>query len=380
MGGLDLVDQPVHGLGLGVHARPTVGLGPRVHEVAVVVPLDVADVVLSEHREDRVADERVALGDAEVDDLLVPRLERQAATGRHHPLGVRAGDVGVDVHHLRLEPEAELHAEPRDVVDQGVEAVRPDVRRDRPVAEARVVVAPRPEPAVVEHVPLDPQRRRDVGEVAQRRQVVVEVDGLPDVQRDGAVVRRMLGAGPQERVEPAGALVEPATVGAVQPRRRVRLTRRELHLAGEQQLSPTDDLLAGPQPLCVVGVVAAPPDVDAPGLAVAEAGPRRQRMEDRGRVRTCTTLAALTQMRTHRKVSPLGDALQGPAAREVEQLPGDSWHRVGEDQVLQEVRIRRAVGDARAAAQQPAGRDLELEGQLEPRNAVGGDHDEPRPG
>ena len=50
---------------------------------------------------------------AEVQHVLVPRLgEADAAAGAEDPLRVRAGQVGVQVDHLGLDPEAELHAEP----------------------------------------------------------------------------------------------------------------------------------------------------------------------------------------------------------------------------------------------------------------------------
>ena len=53
----DLVEQPVERQRLRVHAGPAaVGLVAGLDQVAVVVPLDVADVVLVEDREDRVPD------------------------------------------------------------------------------------------------------------------------------------------------------------------------------------------------------------------------------------------------------------------------------------------------------------------------------------
>ena len=60
-GGLDLVQQPVEGQRLLVHAGSAGRLGAGVDQVAVVVPLDVADVVLAQDREDRVPDEGVAV-------------------------------------------------------------------------------------------------------------------------------------------------------------------------------------------------------------------------------------------------------------------------------------------------------------------------------
>ena len=70
------------------------------------------------------------------------------------------------------------------MVDQRAEPVRPHVLADRPVTEAGVFVAARAEPPVVEHEPLDTDACRPVGDRAQPVEVVVEVDGLPHVERD----------------------------------------------------------------------------------------------------------------------------------------------------------------------------------------------------
>ena len=181
----ELVEQAVERQRLGVDAGPSaVGLGARLDEVTVVVPLDVADVVFVEQRQDLALDVRVRPGDAEVEHLLVAGLDRPPRPRRHDPLGVRAGDVGVRVDHLGLEPEAELHAQRADPVHERVQPVGPDLGGDHPVAEPRAVVAAGPEPAVVEHEALDADLGGPVGEVEQPVAVVVEVDRLPDVEGD----------------------------------------------------------------------------------------------------------------------------------------------------------------------------------------------------
>ena len=54
---------------------------------------------------------------------------------------------------------------------------------DPPVPQARPVVAAAPEPPVIQDEPLDADPGRPLGE-ARSFLVVVEVHGLPDVQRD----------------------------------------------------------------------------------------------------------------------------------------------------------------------------------------------------
>ena len=89
---------------------------------------------------------------------------------RHDPVRVGAGDVGVGVDHLRLDPQAELHAAARGPLStSGCSPSRPDVGRDVPVAEPGVVVAARAEPAVVEHEPLDADLGRTLGQLESAR-------------------------------------------------------------------------------------------------------------------------------------------------------------------------------------------------------------------
>jgi hypothetical protein len=154
-----------------------------------VVPLEEGDVVLSQQRVQPVADEGVAVGVGQVEDLLVaPGLgeplgqpPRPPGPGQD-PVGVGPEQVGVGVDHLRLDPQSELHAQLADLADQRVEAVGPDVGGDVPVAQPGGVVAAAAGPAVVEHEPLHPEAGGHLGQVGQPVQAVVEVDGLPGVE------------------------------------------------------------------------------------------------------------------------------------------------------------------------------------------------------
>ena len=72
---------------------------------------------------------------------------------------------------------------PRTWSTSGCRPCGPHVRVDHPVAQAAGVVAAAEEPAVVEHEALDAHRGGAVGEAREPVEVVVEVDGLPDVER-----------------------------------------------------------------------------------------------------------------------------------------------------------------------------------------------------
>ena len=58
-------------------------------------------------------------------------------------------EIGVGIDHLRLDPQAEIHAECMHFVDERLEAVGELLLVDIPVAEAGVVVFALAEPAVV---------------------------------------------------------------------------------------------------------------------------------------------------------------------------------------------------------------------------------------
>ena len=167
-----------------MHSRGTEVIA--VHDDPVVVPLDVGDVVLAEDGVHLVAHMRVCLWVAEVENLLVAPLRWGAALDVEDPLGVGAEDVGVGVDHFGLEPQAELHAAGVDVLDERTQPVRPHGRVDPPVAQAREVVTAGVEPAVVKDEALHPHLGGDVGELTEAIESMVEVDGLPHVQGEGA--------------------------------------------------------------------------------------------------------------------------------------------------------------------------------------------------
>ena len=88
-----LIHQPVGGQGLCVHGR-TPGTGrPRVHQVTVVVPLEVVDLVASQDLAQLVAHLGVGLRDGQVQHLLVAGLDGQPSARLHHPLRVRSGEI-----------------------------------------------------------------------------------------------------------------------------------------------------------------------------------------------------------------------------------------------------------------------------------------------
>ena len=285
-----------------------------------MVPLHRVDRVRRQHRADLLEDVLAHLGPGQVEHQLVALEQRHPVAGREDPVGVLAEEVGVRVDHLGLEPEAELHAEPVDVLHQGSEALGPDGRVHPPVTESETVVAPAGEPAVVEHEPLDTDPGGPVGDRGQPVEVVVEVDGLPDVQHH----RLVGGVGGQAALVgvPDGGQAVEAVVGGgdVHPGRRVALAVRQPDLARQEQLATTDRGAGRRVSLDPQHRVAAPPHVDGEHLAVGGGEAGRAEHGHRGRTEAGSPGAGLAQPEAVGDLAPLRVALALMAAGEVEHL------------------------------------------------------------
>ena len=168
----------------------------RVREVfrhgAVVVPLDIIDVILFEegfHLRVNVLHDRVA-GKIEVELMPRERKLRAPLLPAERVFGVRAEEIAVEVDHFRLEPDAELHSQlfamRHDLMQIDLLLIHP------PIAQPAAVVRPRAEPAVVQNEQLraDLARRVDIRENA--RGVKVEIAPFPRVEEHGTALAEPL--------------------------------------------------------------------------------------------------------------------------------------------------------------------------------------------
>ena len=95
------------------------GLGP----VAVVIPLEKGNIVFREEFVEEAFDVVAHIGASEVEDELIAGFGARASGKIQDPFGMLAIEVGIGIDHFRFDPEAEVHAEGVDLVDERLEAV-----------------------------------------------------------------------------------------------------------------------------------------------------------------------------------------------------------------------------------------------------------------
>ena len=142
----------------------------------------------------------------EIEHELVAAFGARSAGHVEDPVGVSAVEVGVGVDHLGFDPEAEVHVEGVDLVDERLQAVGKFCLVDVPVAETEVVGGALAEPAVVHDEALDTDAGGLFGEGGLARIVDGHLGGFPRVIDDGAELRRGLlreDVGDLEAVEDA---------------------------------------------------------------------------------------------------------------------------------------------------------------------------------
>ena len=140
---MERIQETVDGQGLVVDGgrprAPRGGVGdlmPRGQQRGVVVPLEVGDAKALHEGGDGIEQVVPGAGSGQVQDPLVAVLGRSTGAVGQDPLRVGAGQLGVDVDHLRLEPQAELHVQGVDVLHEWLQAVRPGLGGDLPVAQS----------------------------------------------------------------------------------------------------------------------------------------------------------------------------------------------------------------------------------------------------
>ncbi len=315
-----------------------------------------------EQRQHVVAHVGVGGGHLEVEHLLVAPGLGQGAAPAQDPVGVLPGEVGILVDHLGLDPQAEVESQGPDPLDQWRQALGPDRRVDRPVAEPRPVVAAAAEPAVVEDEPLGADLGRCSGQGLEPLEVVVEVGGLPRVDHDRALRARARGVPAGPGVQARRGLVEAGVaVTAHQPGACVGLALGEHDLPGSEQLTAAQQALPLGGPLGVRRVVAAPGEVGGPHLAVPEAEPREACRHQQVGVVAGAAVAGVAQVGPDEPGATLRSAFAAPASGEVEELGGAGRDRQGAPDRAEVQGAGPGVGHGRAQADDSLAGELEVD-------------------
>ncbi|MNI25186.1 hypothetical protein D3C73_788250 [compost metagenome] len=152
----------------------------------VHIPFDIGDRCRCQNAANGINDIVAYLRARQIQNQLVAGLAASAVRHMQAPVGMGAVQLAVRRHHLRFEPEAELHAEPSDPFHQIRQALRQLAGIHEPVAQRSGVVIAAAEPAVVKHEQLDAQRLAGTGDIFDFVGIEVEVGSFPVVDQHRA--------------------------------------------------------------------------------------------------------------------------------------------------------------------------------------------------
>ncbi len=177
--------------------------------------------------------------------------------------------------------------------------------------------------------------------------------------------------GAQMVVEAVRDPVESVAVRAVHPGCRVPLARGETDLPGKQEFPAAQQARPGAVVLGHVPVVAAPRDVDGPGLAVREVAAGLGGVQHEGGVQAGPAAPVLPCVGADAEIPALDLAFHAPAAGEVEQLRGVRRHGQVQRELV-ERELGAVVAEFTAHPDQPRLQHLQAEDQPEPALPVDG--------
>ncbi len=160
-------------------------IGPEVRDGPVDIPFDIVNIGAVQDPVDGPDQVVLDLSSAHVQDQLVAASDGVAAGDLHDPVGMGPEEIRILGDHLGLEPDAEFQSYVVDLPDQLCQAAADLLLVDVPVAQARVIVIPLAEPAVVHNDHLDPHVLCGSGDLHQLDVVEGEKGGFPGVDQNG---------------------------------------------------------------------------------------------------------------------------------------------------------------------------------------------------
>ena len=213
-----------------------------IRPVAVVVPLEKGDVVFAHQLVQPAEDVVFYVRTREVEQQLLATFGAWTTGEVHRPVRVFAVEVGVRIDHLRLDPDAEIHAEGVHTVDHRLQTVRKFLRVHVPVAQSAMIVRPLPEPAIVDHHALHAELGGFLSERNLARLIDRELGRLPGVVEHRPHFRLTGDDGVElEAMQDAGCFAATAaSVAGVEGRRLKRGAGLELPGKVERIVAPGD--------------------------------------------------------------------------------------------------------------------------------------------
>src|SRR5262249_50971677 len=96
---------------------------PRLAEIAVHIPLDEFDMLLRKQSIERRKHPFSHIFACEIQHKLIAPLCSRAVAKMVHPIGMRAIELTIRIHHLRLDPQAKTHPQRVDPCNQWAQAM-----------------------------------------------------------------------------------------------------------------------------------------------------------------------------------------------------------------------------------------------------------------
>ena len=162
------------------------GGGIHIVDGAVHVHFDVVDAAAVQHAEELAADVVHHLPAGEVQHQLITAADGLLAGDDERPVRVLLEQVGGHVHHFRLDPQPEAHAQRLDPRRQLTHAAAQLGFVHPPVAQSVMVAGAPAEPAVVQHHHVHAQLGGLLGNLHDFLPGEVHVGGFPVVDQHGA--------------------------------------------------------------------------------------------------------------------------------------------------------------------------------------------------
>ncbi|MNW59923.1 hypothetical protein D3C74_378770 [compost metagenome] len=162
------------------------GSRANLSHMPVHIPFDISNRSRCQDAADRIDDIVAYLRARQIQNQLVAGLAASAVRHMQAPVRIGAVQFAVRRHHLRFEPEAELHTEPSDPFHQVRQTLRQLAGIHEPVAQRSGIVIAAAEPAVVKHEQLNAQCLAGAGDIFDFVCIEVEVGSFPVVDQHRA--------------------------------------------------------------------------------------------------------------------------------------------------------------------------------------------------